>query len=367
VTTLSGLGLWEWETEADYAAARAAGVSWIAIRATNGNGAGKAASFEAAFRTRSDVATQAGLSVVGWTQWYGPHDGVVTGDVSKYLAGCAAYTANLGLQTSGWIVDAEDRDLPGLGDALRQLRMLSKVPVYLCAPGDPKTYSVNWDWDPINASVDTVMPKIYTAMWHTDASAPGGGDASLAFRAAMAEMDAVSHNVPRFPVCDETDPARIAAWVHEAITAKVAAISFFRAGVPGDAVAIQTYGSSFKPTTTASQPTAIDTLQSTTSPQAKPQPASAPTGWAQLTTPGPDGVEPGIFTTEFLATQGTAFLMAAFGVLTSFGVLGISDDQKKSLLELIVAVIGALQIAYGVGRAVRKGMASGPQGTATTP
>lgn len=242
MTTLSGLGLWEWETPADYAAAKAAGVSWIAIRATNGEGADKAHIFEAAYKTRNVAATAAGLYVVAWTQWYGPHDGLVTGDVSNYLAGCAAYTANLGLTTVGWIVEAEDRDLPGLGEALKQLRVLSSVPVYLCMPGAPKTCGLNWEWAPINASVDALMPMVYTAMWSRVGTGPAGGDATLAFRGAMAEIDLVSQGVPRFPVCDETDPELVEAWMQEANAAKVAAISFFRAAVPGDNIANQAYG-----------------------------------------------------------------------------------------------------------------------------
>ena len=88
------------------------------------------------------------------------------------------------------------------------------------------------------------MPMIFTATLPNDPNAADGGDPAVAFRAAMAELDKISRDVPRFPVCDEIDPIRIETWVREAKAARASAISFFRAGVPGDSRAIDTYGES---------------------------------------------------------------------------------------------------------------------------
>jgi hypothetical protein len=88
------------------------------------------------------------------------------------------------------------------------------------------------------------MPMIFTAALPNDPNAPAGGDPAVAFRAAMAELDKVSGDVPRFPVCDEIDPTRIEMWVREAKAARASAISFFRAGVPGDSRAIEAFGKS---------------------------------------------------------------------------------------------------------------------------
>jgi hypothetical protein len=218
---LEGRFVWEWRDHADYALLREFGFSGVLIRATNGAGEGPARDFETGWKTAAATARANGMKAVAWTFWYGASDGV-TGDVGAYLLRCAQYTAALGFaDTPAWVIDAEDRDLPGLAPALKRLADLTGKAIFLAPPGDPREYGIRWDWQQLDAIVDGYIPQIYTASWQ----------GTPTFDAAFAEWTPAP---PLYPASDETDPQRAQAWCAAAAARNVKGTSFWRWGVAND-------------------------------------------------------------------------------------------------------------------------------------
>jgi hypothetical protein len=194
------LDLVPWETSptfapaSDYAALRAMGYRAVAVRAANGDGTGEHdQQFVDAWRERSARALAAGVIPMPWTYWYGASEGV-TGDVAAYLDRCAHYTARVDVGDAPcWLVDAEARELPGLGEALATLGALTQRPVILTCPGDPVTYGLRWQWGPIVAAVAALAPQLYTADW----------GALMTVERALQELQAVGATAPLLPLLDD--------------------------------------------------------------------------------------------------------------------------------------------------------------------
>lgn len=196
-----------WETSPTFAAAgdygrlRSMGYGAVAIRAANGDGTGvHDQEFVDTWHDRSARARQARVQPLPWTYWYGTSEGV-TGDVAAYLDRCAHYTAQVDVGDAPcWIVDAEARELPGLGEALATLGALTQRPVVLTCPGDPVTYGLRWQWGPIVAAVAALAPQFYTADW---------GQA-MTIEKASQELAAVGAGAPLLPILDEVGQIRSA-------------------------------------------------------------------------------------------------------------------------------------------------------------
>jgi hypothetical protein len=214
---LTGMAAWETSptdaAAADYDALATAGFRTVLIRAANGDGSGAhdLTVFEPNWRERAPAAARAGLVPVPWTYWYGPSEGV-SGDVATYLLGCAEHTASLDVgEAPAWVVDAEDRDLPGLAQALIRLSIKTGKPVLLCPPGDPRTYGLRWNWAELAGACAGWMPQLYTALWQPNL---------MTFEKALGELRAVGAQ-PLYPVLNEAEPARI-----REVVAKVRAAGF---------------------------------------------------------------------------------------------------------------------------------------------
>jgi hypothetical protein len=207
-----------WETSptyagpADYAGLKAMGFSAVLIRATNGDGNGRRdGQFLTAWAERSAAARLAGLTPIPWAAWYGPGDdpawGGVSGDPAAYLLACASHAAqHTDPDAPAWVVDVENREMPGLGEALATLSALAKLPVILSCPGDPVTFGVRWSWDPIVAAVAALAPQLYTAAW---------GRGGMTIEKALAELQAVGATAPLLPTLDEVsgiEQAQARAW-----------------------------------------------------------------------------------------------------------------------------------------------------------
>jgi PKD repeat protein len=209
-------GFLPWETSPrfaaapDYGALATAGAKGVLIRAANGDGTGSydKTDFEPAWGKRAPDAQKAGLEPVAWTYWYGPSEGVA-GDVKAYLQACARYTAQrdaaMSPPTLAWVIDAEDANLPGLGEALATLSSLTHKPVFVAPPGNPRTFAghgLAWDFATVNRAVAGWMPQLYSHAWSSG---------SMTIERALAEWD--GEGVPRgslFPILDEVDPAKVA-------------------------------------------------------------------------------------------------------------------------------------------------------------
>ncbi|HEV2415945.1 MAG TPA: M23 family metallopeptidase [Candidatus Dormibacteraeota bacterium] len=372
---LAGTGVWEQQDAYDYSLLAGAGVSWVAIRATNGAGSGHAAEFERSFVERAGDARAAGLSVLAWTKWYGPNQGV-SGDVAEYLHECADYTAQRGFDAAGWVVQADDRHLEGLGAALRALCEQTGRPVYLAMPGDPHTRRLSWHWDSTLAPVEAVMPQVYTSprAWNGSPDPAGSTLARDGFRDSLRELTAVASLKPILPISDEIDGARAAQWSGAARAAGVTAVSVW--GWTGDNLAVlQPYMSAFAPSPKVTVPPASSPATAPGIPPAQiggttmgggtvtvpvppPTPAPQPAGWfGQLTTTGSDGIEQGVFTSEFLITQVGAVLATALGLAATFGWIQVTADERRQIVQLTVGVIALLEAVYTASRGLRKGLA----------
>ena len=370
---LTGLGIWEFDQPADYRALANAGVRWVAVPATNNAGSGLARAYESAFPAKLAAAASVQVDVLAVTTWQGPPEGTEI-DPTAYLAMCATYCAGLGFDPAGWVVTISDSQAPGLSDALRSLRSQTGKPVYVSFPGNPQTYGLQWNWAGITQATDGLMPQFFTspANWNGSPDPHGSTDAGQGVRDAIAELarSGIGAGV-MVALSDETDPSRVGAWIDAIRPWNPAAVGYWR-WRPGDQNVVDTYiraltqvGPSRQPMANAGPSTGAMEVKPMGDGKggmapgalaiAAPQPVK---GWRQLVTPGPDGVEPGVFTSEFLATEVTALATALFALLAAFGVLGLSADQKKAVIDLAVAVIGALQIGYTASRSIRKGLAS---------
>ena len=78
-----------------------------------------------------------------------------------------------------------------------------------------------------------------------------------------------------------------------------------------------------------------------------------------FTTTGTDGVEPGIYTTEFWVTAGTALLSGALVTAADFG-LPLTLTQKTDLIGLYVVAVPVLAAVYSIVRTWRKNAATTP-------
>jgi peptidase M23-like protein len=368
---LAGVGIWEPEAGADYSALAAAGASWVAIRATNGPGLGHAALYERNFQQRAPAAREANLLVLGWTHWHGASEGVA-GDVAEYLRQCSDYTAARHFDVAAWIIEADDRHLAGLGHALLALREQTGRPVYVSLPGDPKTRRLSWDWESTIGSIEAVMPRIYTRAWKGSPSPAGSAMAGDGFKDAMVELRAVFGDIAMLPVSDELDPNRAAEWCAAARGKGLAAASLWGWNA-ANASSVAPYVRAFPPPQPAAAPRAALSPQPPIPPQpvgiggttmgggpvSTPTPPLAPTPgyFAQLTTTGSDGIEPGIFTSEFLVTQVGSLLATALGLAVAFGWINVTADERKQIVQLVIGAIALMESIYTFSRGMRKGLA----------
>jgi hypothetical protein len=291
---LEGRWAWEFTDQGDYAQLKADGFDGVLIRAFNGDGGPLALQQAFAWTRRSSMARNAGLKAVAWTYWYGPGEpGYTEPDPAAYLARCAEITATLGLDTPGWVIDAEAHSLAGLAPALKTLRDHSGKAVFLCPPGDPNEFGFTVDWLALDAVVDGYVPQMYTGAW----------GAAVSLSHALSEWNAAK---PLYPASDEQDPVKALAWIGGVLAPleHIKGYSYWRIGV-GTTDTLRAYG------------------------QVPPAPITPPT---------PDPIPTPATTGYFITASNGVDLTGVTAITDLRGAMGLADVYAKAHLGVSVYV-----------------------------